>query len=118
VTAIPDQAVEAARYGLKWEADRQGLNLFSYDVERMARNALHHALKSGHVVTHADMDERLAKERRNADVQLRRACAAEVNADRQLSRLERALAAWPDREAAELLAKKCGVLLLLAEPND
>jgi hypothetical protein len=110
--------VDAATYGLRYAAERQGVNLHTYDASTLARNAVHHALSSGYVVTREDANKRVEDERRKADTHLRRACAAEVAADQQRSRLIAALATWPDREAAEELAHTCGLLLPPAKDEE
>jgi hypothetical protein len=108
----------AATYGLRYAAERQGLNLHTYNVEAMAEAAVHHALNTTQIITREDAEAKIEKVERICDQHLRRACAAEGARDRQMSKLQYALSAWPDRQAAEVLAKECGVLLLPEKEAD
>ena len=87
----PEQAVGAAEHGLRWTAERLGLNVWSYDTRVIAENVLHHALRSSFVVTYDVMVRRIEDEKAKTERWKRSWAAAEAERDRALCRIQAAL---------------------------
>jgi hypothetical protein len=106
---------DAASYGLKFAADKQRLSLHAVDEAWVASVVAKHALTAAvHAGEMIDIQRHKAEVDRlkRRESQLSNAWAgAKVEADRQLQRVQSALADLGDRKIAESLAEKIGVIL-------
>lgn len=111
-TTLTPEAVEAAAYGLRFVAERIGLDLHLVDVDKLANAALVHGTKHG-FVERSVYDEAEERHKRR-EMQLgSRAAAAEVALDRKLVTIQAALTklAKSDPVLAAEIASDVGVML-------
>jgi hypothetical protein len=111
VTASASAPVTGLGYIVRHVAERHGLSMWTHEEtsERIADAVLSAAVNGGQAVTMtAHLAEREQAETRARNI-LSRACAAEIERDRMLGRVQAALSALEDRALAR---ETVGVLLL------
>lgn len=85
---LPAALIDAAAYGLRFGAEKQGLHLNTYDVEEVARCVLMNALGHG-VILWTEHDAALAAERERVYDLKNRIGAIRADADRQVTAMAR-----------------------------
>lgn len=110
-----DRVVEAASYGLKFAAEKHPIFHYGADLEPVARIVTTHVLAAAEntgAVVSVDRHESEVGKLKDRSARFEKYGASEkTQADQQLHRVQQALLEIEDRELAQSLAGKIGVIL-------